>query len=123
MRTKVAIIGAGIGGLSLALSLHRHGLLCDIYETVTAVREIGVGITLLPELAIGVEERGRDITLVRFVDPEPSRTIGLVWRSTSPRAQDFEELGRLVSKAWNDGPLAALRTGARAKKSITAAGS
>ena len=72
---------------------------------------------------LGVEERGRDITLVRFVDPEPSRTIGLVWRSTSPRAQDFEELGRLVSKAWNDGPLAALRTGPRTKKPITAAGS
>jgi LysR family hydrogen peroxide-inducible transcriptional activator len=93
--------------------------LATIVEMVSA----GYGITLLPELAIGVEERGRDITLVRFVDPEPSRTIGLVWRSTSPRAQDFEELGRLVSKAWNDGPLAALRTGARAKKPITAAGS
>ncbi len=37
----------------------------------------GFGITLLPELAIGVEERGRDITLVRFVEPEPSRKIGL----------------------------------------------
>lgn len=93
--------------------------LATIVEMVSA----GYGITLLPELAIGVEERGRDITLVRFVDPEPSRTIGLVWRSTSPRALDFEELGRLVSKAWNDGPLAALRTGARAKKPITAAGS
>jgi LysR family hydrogen peroxide-inducible transcriptional activator len=93
--------------------------LATIVEMVSA----GYGITLLPELAIGVEERGRDITLVRFVEPEPSRTIGLVWRSTSPRAQDFEELGRLVSKAWNDGPLAALRTGARAKKPITAAGS
>lgn len=93
--------------------------LATIVEMVSA----GYGITLLPELAIGVEERGRDITLVRFVDPEPSRTIGLVWRSTSPRAQDFEELGRLVSKAWNDGPLAGLRTGARAKKPITAAGS
>jgi LysR family hydrogen peroxide-inducible transcriptional activator len=93
--------------------------LATIVEMVSA----GYGITLLPELAIGVEERGRDITLVRFVDPEPSRTIGLVWRSTSPRAQDFEELGRLVSKAWTDGPLAALRTGSRAKKPITAAGS
>ncbi len=45
---KIAIVGAGIGGLALALSLHRHGLDCDIYETVPEVREIGVGITLLP---------------------------------------------------------------------------
>ncbi|WP_072397098.1 LysR substrate-binding domain-containing protein [Hyphomicrobium sp. CS1GBMeth3] len=93
--------------------------LATIVEMVSA----GFGITLLPELAVGIEERGRDITLVRFVEPEPSRTIGLVWRSTSPRAQDFEELGRLVIKAWTDGPMAVLRSGTRARKPIIAAGS
>ncbi len=45
---RIAIVGAGIGGLSLGLWLHRLGLACDIYETVAQVREIGVGITLLP---------------------------------------------------------------------------
>jgi 2-polyprenyl-6-methoxyphenol hydroxylase-like FAD-dependent oxidoreductase len=48
MSVRIVIVGAGIGGLSLALSLHRLGLGCDIYETVPEVREIGVGITLLP---------------------------------------------------------------------------
>ncbi|HYD16288.1 MAG TPA: LysR substrate-binding domain-containing protein [Hyphomicrobium sp.] len=91
--------------------------LATIVEMVSA----SYGITLLPEMAIGVEERGRDITLVRFVEPEPSRTIGLVWRSTSPRTQDFEELGRLVNKAWSEGALAAARSGTRPKKSVSAA--
>lgn len=91
--------------------------LATIVEMVSA----SYGITLLPEMAVGVEERGRDITLVRFVEPEPARTIGLVWRSTSPRKQDFEELGRLVKKAWTDGPMAALR--GRLKKAAIAAGS
>lgn len=86
--------------------------LATIVEMVSA----GYGITLLPEMAIGIEERGRDITLVRFVDPEPSRTIGLVWRSTSPRTSDFEELGRLVLKAWNGGSLAAARNSVRSHK-------
>jgi 5-methylphenazine-1-carboxylate 1-monooxygenase len=45
---KIAIVGAGIGGLSLALALHRQGVLSEVYETVPDVREIGVGITLLP---------------------------------------------------------------------------
>lgn len=45
---KIAIVGAGIGGLSLALALHRQGLAADLYETVPQVREMGVGITLLP---------------------------------------------------------------------------
>ena len=45
---KIAIVGGGIGGLSLALALHQQGLSCDVYEAVPEVREIGVGITLLP---------------------------------------------------------------------------
>ena len=92
-------------------------------STIVEMVSAGFGITLLPEMSIGIEERGRDITLVRFIDPEPSRTIGLVWRSTSPQKQDFEELGRLVTRAWNESPLAAVRSGAKARKSVTAAGS
>lgn len=45
---RVAIVGGGIGGLGLALALHARGLRCDVYESVPEVREIGVGITLLP---------------------------------------------------------------------------
>ena len=44
----IAIVGGGIGGLSLALALHQRGLACNVYETVPEVKEIGVGITLLP---------------------------------------------------------------------------
>ena len=55
---RIAIVGAGIGGLSLALSLHRHGLVCDVYESVRAVREIGVGITLLPHAMRELAELG-----------------------------------------------------------------
>jgi 5-methylphenazine-1-carboxylate 1-monooxygenase len=54
--TTVAVVGGGIGGLALALSLHRAGVPCRVYEAVSQVREVGVGITLLPhamrELAI-----------------------------------------------------------------------
>jgi 2-polyprenyl-6-methoxyphenol hydroxylase-like FAD-dependent oxidoreductase len=46
--TDVAIIGGGIAGLSLALNLHRHGIACRVYERAPEVRELGVGITLLP---------------------------------------------------------------------------
>ena len=45
---RIAIVGGGIGGLALALSLHRAGVACDVYEAAPEVREIGVGITLLP---------------------------------------------------------------------------
>jgi 2-polyprenyl-6-methoxyphenol hydroxylase-like FAD-dependent oxidoreductase len=45
---RIAVVGGGIGGLALALSLHRVGIACDVYEAVPEVREVGVGITLLP---------------------------------------------------------------------------
>lgn len=45
---RIAVVGGGIAGLSLALQLHQRGLACDVYERVPEVRELGVGITLLP---------------------------------------------------------------------------
>ncbi len=48
MSTRIAVIGGGIAGLGLALGLHQRGMACDVYEAVPEVRELGVGITLLP---------------------------------------------------------------------------
>jgi len=44
----IAIIGGGICGLSLALNLHARGIPCRVYEAAPKVKELGVGITLLP---------------------------------------------------------------------------
>jgi 2-polyprenyl-6-methoxyphenol hydroxylase-like FAD-dependent oxidoreductase len=46
--TDIAIVGGGVGGLALALHLHQRGVRCDVFEAVSEVRELGVGITLLP---------------------------------------------------------------------------
>jgi len=49
MRTAdIAIVGGGVGGLALALHLHQRGVACEVFEAVAEVRELGVGITLLP---------------------------------------------------------------------------
>ncbi len=45
---EIAIVGGGIGGLVLALALHQRGIPCRVYEGAPEVRELGVGITLLP---------------------------------------------------------------------------
>ena len=56
----------------------------------------GAGVTLLPSMA--VQRKGPidgDLCLVPFSKPAPTRTIGFVWRKTSPRAAEFEELAEL----------------------------
>src|SRR5262249_59701703 len=45
---EIAIVGGGIVGLGLALNLQQRGLACRVYEAVPEVKELGVGITLLP---------------------------------------------------------------------------
>ncbi|WP_412519533.1 flavin-dependent oxidoreductase [Actinomadura madurae] len=45
---NVAIVGAGIGGLFTALRLHAEGVRCVVYERGEQIRELGVGINVLP---------------------------------------------------------------------------
>jgi LysR family hydrogen peroxide-inducible transcriptional activator len=68
-------------------------------STIVEMVSAGFGITLLPEICLGVESRGREIKMIRFVDPEPMRSIGLAWRRSSPRREDFVALSKLVEDA------------------------
>ena len=59
---RVIVVGGGIGGLSLALSLHQAGIAVRLYEAVRDLRPLGVGINLQPaavreltELGLGAE--------------------------------------------------------------------
>jgi hypothetical protein len=45
---KVLIAGGGIGGFATALSLHAVGVECEVFEQSTTIRELGVGINVLP---------------------------------------------------------------------------
>jgi LysR family transcriptional regulator, hydrogen peroxide-inducible genes activator len=65
--------------------------------TVMQMVANGYGVTLLPEVAAGVEVRDSRVKLLRFIEPQPARTIGLAWRRTSPRKRDFIALGEIVT--------------------------
>lgn len=63
----------------------------------------GLGLTLLPEICLDVEAREGVLNVMRFVDPEPSRTLGLAWRGSSPRKRDFVQFGQLIEQARRAG--------------------
>lgn len=44
--TRIAIVGAGIGGLTLAAELRRRGLEPQIYEQASELREVGAAVAL-----------------------------------------------------------------------------
>lgn len=46
--TSIAIVGAGIGGLTLALALQQRGIAATVYEAAPALKELGAGITISP---------------------------------------------------------------------------
>ena len=79
----VAIIGAGIGGLTLALALHRARIPCRIYEAAAELRPLGVGINVLPHASAALASLGV---------LEPLERIAVVTREGS----FFNRFGQLV---------------------------
>lgn len=68
-------------------------------STIVEMVAADLGITLLPEICIGAECRARELKIIRFVEPEPARKLGLCWRKSSPRADDFAALGKMIIEA------------------------
>lgn len=79
----VIIVGAGIGGLTLGLALHRAGIPCRIYEAASAIEPIGVGINVLPHATRELAELG--------LEPALSR-VGV----TTAEACFFNRFGQLI---------------------------
>jgi len=59
----------------------------------------GMGITLIPEIAVKDERTRNRMRIVPFAEPQPSRQIGLVWRNRSGRDGDQQALAALVKEA------------------------
>lgn len=68
-------------------------------STIVEMVSAGLGITLLPEICVPVESRNRELKFIRFIDPEPARSLGLAWRRSSPRGEDFRALGAVIAEA------------------------
>ena len=108
-KPTIAIVGGGIGGLTLALSLHAHGIPCQIYEAAKTFRPLGVGINMLPHAVRVLTELGLESGLMtrgvearefsffnrhgQFIFAEPcGRFAGYDYRHFSIHRGDLHEL-------------------------------
>lgn len=80
-------------------ALPRETLDGSSLSTLVQMVGSGIGVTLIPEMAVPVETRATDVSLARFPDPPPSRTIGMIWRKTSPLAGQLREISEVVRQA------------------------
>lgn len=65
-------------------------------STLVQMVGAGMGVTLIPEMAVAVETRSASVSVTRFQDPQPSRTIGMVWRRTTPLARQLLQISEVV---------------------------
>ncbi|MDL2409414.1 hydrogen peroxide-inducible genes activator [Rhizobium calliandrae] len=68
-------------------------------STLVQMVSAGIGVTLIPEMAVSVETRSASVSVARFNTPQPSRTIGMIWRRTSPLAKQFLEISEIVRQS------------------------
>jgi LysR family transcriptional regulator, hydrogen peroxide-inducible genes activator len=73
----------------------------DASSLTTLVQMVGagIGVTLIPEMAMAVETRLASVCCARFEPPAPSRAIGMIWRKTSPLIRQLTTISDVVREA------------------------
>jgi salicylate hydroxylase len=102
MSEPILVIGAGIGGLSAALALHRAGLEVEVYERADEIKETGAGLTLtepgsLALEALGLKQESFDLSDSAAVTAFIHYKTGEVFHTTSaPEGEAAKRLGTRV---------------------------
>ena len=77
----------------------REGLEGSSLSTLVQMVGVGLGVTLLPEMAVPVETRSAQVVVDHFRNPQPKRTIGMVWRKTSPLTKQLGQIAEVVRQS------------------------
>ena len=65
-------------------------------STLVQMVGAGMGVTLIPEMAMSLETRVAEVSIARFNQDTPSRKIGLVWRKSNPLSAQLMQIGAIV---------------------------
>lgn len=92
----IAIAGGGVVGLSLAMHLHERGISCTVYERVPDIKELGVGITLLPHAmrefaALGVDRQLQAVGIENLESCFYNRFGQLIYKEPRGRYAGYDQ--------------------------------
>ena len=84
---------------NLRSSLPRDLLDGSSLSTLVQMVGSGIGVTLIPEMAVAVETRSAAVSVAQFEEPRPERTIGMIWRRSNPLARQLMQVAQVVQEA------------------------
>jgi LysR family hydrogen peroxide-inducible transcriptional activator len=84
---------------SMATSRPREVLDGSSLSTLVQMVGAGIGVTLIPEMAVPVETRSAPVAITQFRDPQPMRTIGMIWRKSSPLEGQLRQIAEAVRQS------------------------
>ena len=64
--------------------------------TLVQMVSSGIGVTLIPEIAVPFETRSAKVSISKFQQQKPKRIVGLVWRKSNPLLRQFNEIAILL---------------------------
>lgn len=84
---------------NLQSALPRESLDGSSLSTLVQMVGAGIGVTLIPEMAVPVETRSARVTVDHFPAPQPSRSVGMIWRKSSPLHDRLSQICNVVKES------------------------
>lgn len=77
----------------------REALDATSLSTLVQMVDAGIGVTLIPQMAVRLETRSARVDVSAFAGTQPARTVGMVWRASSPLAAQLNDIADVVRGA------------------------
>lgn len=85
-----------------SIGAKRDGLDGSSLSTLVQMAAAGLGVTFIPEMARKVETRSTPVAVTDLGPLGPKRTVGMVWRNSSPMANQLNDIAKVVRRAASD---------------------
>lgn len=77
-------------------ALARNGLDGSSLSTLVQMVGAGIGVTMIPQMAVRVETRSAPVACTAFAGAQPGRRLGMIWRKSTPLADELREIAEVV---------------------------